>query len=160
MNPRIETISPKKIVGHRIRTTLANDKTSELWRKFRAEKANVSNIVSAKMYSVKVYDQLPDFRTFTPETEFEKWAAYEVTSTDLIPHGMEMHELPGGLYAVFIHRGPMHSFNKTLQYIFGSWMPTSGYITDHREHFEILPEDYDPFSENMEEEVWIPIRQK
>ncbi len=85
--------------------------------------------------------------------------------TEIIPHGdipdkMESYSLSGGKYAVFIHNGPVNTFPETMRYIFESWLPISEYEIDNREHFEILPENYNPMDPEAREEVWIPIKNK
>ncbi len=47
-----------------------------------------------------------------------------------------------------------------MKYIFGSWLPESEYELDSREHFEVLPETYQPMNPKAREEVWIPIKAK
>jgi AraC family transcriptional regulator len=61
---------------------------------------------------------------------------------------------------VFIHIGQASTFPKTMQYIFGSWLPESEYTLDSREHFEVLPAQYDPRDPDAREDVWIPIKEK
>lgn len=34
MEPRIETLEPKKLIGMRLKMTLVNDKTAALWQRF------------------------------------------------------------------------------------------------------------------------------
>ena len=48
--------------------------------------------------------------------------------------------------------------SKTFQYIFGTWMPDSGYKWDNRPQFEILGEKYKNNDPSSEEEIWIPIK--
>ena len=55
----------------------------------------------------------------SPQTEFTKCAMVEVSEFKNIPRGMETLTLVGGLYAVFIHKGRVQDFPKTLEYIFG-----------------------------------------
>jgi len=97
---------------------------------------------------------------FKPDMEFEKWAAVEVADTKEIPQGMETYQINGGLYAVFVHHGPASAAEKTMQYIFGEWLPNSPYNMDSREHFEILPEGYNPVEPNAQEEIWVPVKEK
>jgi AraC family transcriptional regulator len=97
-------------------------------------------------------------KLFKPSALFEKWAAVEVVNHEDIPDGMEPYFLDGGKYAVFIHEGPASAAPETMQYIFGRWLPESEYELDNREHFEILPEGYNPVDPNAREEVWIPIK--
>jgi AraC family transcriptional regulator len=63
--------------------------------------------------------------------------------------------LPGGLFAVFSHKGPDSSI---FQYIYTQWLPQSGYVLDNRPHFEKLPSGYIPGHPDSEEEIYIPIR--
>ncbi|MDT8445725.1 MAG: helix-turn-helix domain-containing protein [bacterium] len=42
------------------------------------------------------------------------------------PEGFELRILPAGLYAEFIHQGPMSRYPHTLNYIYGAWLPNSG----------------------------------
>ena len=99
------------------------------------------------------------FNDFNPDTEFEKWAAVEVTDLNSIPAGMESFILKAGLYAVFLHKGS-GTDNSTHQYIYSTWLPNSDYIMDDRPHFEILGEKYRNDDPGSEEEIWIPIRLK
>ena len=160
MQPRIEIIPEKKLVGKHLRMSLAQNRTSELWRSFMSEKKEIINSVSTDLISMQVYDSSLDFKNFNPHTEFEKWAAVEVPVFNPVPENMDTYILHGGLYAVFLHKGDAAAFQKTFQYIFTSWLPGSEYKLDNREHFELLGCKYknnDPLSE---EEVWIPVKPK
>lgn len=158
MTPRIETITPKTLVGLQIRMSLANNKTSELWRAFLQRKEEIQNRTHTDRYSIQVFDPSQDINTFTPHTEFDKWAAVEVSDTTGVPQGMKSITIEAGQYAVFIHHGAAHTFPKTFDHIFRVWLPTSGYQLDHRPQFEIMQANYNPFDDNAQEEVWIPIR--
>ena len=103
--------------------------------------------------------QVYDLETkVTPATEFDQWAAVEVSAYDEIPEGMQSYDITGGLYATFIHKGKASGFPKTMHYIHNVWLPGSGYDIDSREHFELLGEKYKNDSEESEEEVWVPIK--
>ena len=158
MQPRIELLPEKKLVGKSLRMSLANNKTAELWRSFMPQRKMVKNTVSSEFYSMQVYDKSLDFNDFNPQTEFTKCAMVETSAFEDIPEGMETRILKGGLYAVFIHKGMVKDFPKTAQYIFGQWLPNSEYELDQREHFELLGAKYIPNDANSEEEVWIPIK--
>lgn len=158
MQPRIETLPEKKLVGKSMRMSLANNKTAVLWRSFMPQKKAIKNTVSSDLYSMQVYDKSSDFKNFNPQTEFTKCAMIETSHFEDIPENMETRILNGGLYAVFVHKGMAKDFPKTSQYIFGQWLPNSDYELDEREHFELLGAKYNPKDENSEEEVWIPIK--
>jgi AraC family transcriptional regulator len=109
---------------------------------------------------MQLYEELTDFENFNPDTLFEKWAAIEVNNFVKIPDRMETYSLPGGLYAVFVYRGPASGGAKAFEYIFRSWLPHSEYSLDNRPHFELLGEKYKNEDPDSEEEIWIPIKPK
>jgi AraC family transcriptional regulator len=158
MEPRIEILTEKKLVGIRTRMTLSANKTVELWRSFMPRKKEISNTVGNSLYSIQFYDESLDFSSFDPNTEFEKWAAVEVAAISAVPEGMEALSLEGGLYAVFLYKGAANAFAEIFRYIFGIWLPNSIYALDNRPHFEIMGERYKGNDPASEEEVWIPVK--
>lgn len=155
MQPRIESLTEKKLVGKRLRMSLAENRTGELWRSFMPRRREVGNTVTSDLYSMQVYSQPVDVGNL--QQEFEKWAAVEVSDDSSVPDGMEVFTLKGGLYAVFSYKGP--STDTTIfRYIFGTWLPGSAYTLDSRPHFEVLGEKYKNADPDSEEEIWIPIK--
>ena len=120
----------------------------------------IKNNLTSELISMQVYDKPVDAGKFNPAATFEKWAVIEVPDFETIPEGMETFILLGGLYAVFVHKGAASAGAKTFQYIFGTWLPASGYVLDHRPHFEILGEKYKNDDPDSKEEIWIPITLK
>jgi len=160
MHPRLENIPDKKLLGMRLRMTLAQNQTAELWRSLMARRREIKNKLNDDFISMQIFDQSFDFRNFNENTVFEKWAAVEVTDFDSIPEGLESTVLKGGLYAVFLHRGAAPAGEKSFRYIFGTWLPSSGYDLDDRPHFEVLGEKYKNDHPDSEEEIWIPVKRK
>lgn len=160
MEPRIETLKEKKLIGKRLTMTLADNTTPELWRSFMLQRKEIKNNLSTDLISMQVYNQSLDFANFNPHATFEKWATTEVTDFNIVPVEMETFILKGGLYAVFVHKGAASSGAKTFQHIFGTWLPDSNYLLDNRPHFELLGEKYKNDASDSEEEIWIPVKQK
>jgi len=160
MEPQIKILTKKKVVGKRLRMSLAQNKTFELWRSFMPVRKTINHAVSNDLLSIQVYEPAFDYKSYTLETDFEKWAAVEVTEFEAIPEGMEPLLIEAGLYAVFHYKGNPNNFADTYHFIFGNWMPNSGYETDNRPHFEILGEKYKNNDPSSEEEIWIPIKQQ
>jgi AraC family transcriptional regulator len=155
--PRIELIPAKTLIGKRLLMSFADNRTGELWRSFMPRRNEIKNCIGQALYSLQCYP--PSF--FYPVNEntgFEKWAAREVTHVQDIPSGMEVLQVPEGQYAVFLYRGDARKAAPFYSYIFGTWLPGSGYQLDNRPHFEILGEKYKRDDPTSEEEVWIPIR--
>ena len=158
MQAIIKTSPERKLIGKRIQTCIANDKTFELWKSFMPHHHQIKNKITEELISMQVFPPAFDFSNFNIQAEFEKWATAEVSEFQMIPEGMETYIIPSGLYAVFLHKGPASDGQKTFQYIFGTWLPNSIYALDSRPHFEILGEKYKNNDPDSEEEIWVPIK--
>ena len=159
MQPRIETLLEKKLMGKRLTMSFANNKTFELWNGFMKRTKEIQSNIGNDLYSMQIYPPL-FYTHFDPNREFEKWATIEVKDFDTVPAEMETFTLPGGLYAVFFYKGDARQAAPTFQYIIGTWLPNSEYILDERPHFEILGEKYKREDPSSEEEIWIPIKHR
>jgi len=137
--------------------SFSRNTTFELWNGFMPSRKEIQNAIGTDLYSIQIYSPL-FFDNFNPNTQFEKWAAIEVTDFKTIPPEMEALVLPAGLYAVFLYHGAASQADPTFQYIFGTWIPNSGYSLDNRPHFEILGKKYKNEDPGSEEEIWIPIK--
>lgn len=157
MTPRIEHLEEKKLIGKSLRMSLLQNKTVELWKSFAPRIKEITNRTNADKYSLQVYSPTY-YEQFSPTNEFTKWALVEVTDFENIPSDMQPFVLEAGLYAVFQHRGGSEAFIRNTQYIFGVWLPQSGYVLDNRPHFELLGEKYKNNDPTSEEEIWIPIK--
>lgn len=160
MQPIIQTLPEKFLIGNHLTMSLAENKTAELWRSFMPQRKEIINAVSSDLFSMQVYDAEYSFKNFDPAATFEKWAAVEVHDFKNVPEGMETFVLKSGLYAVFQHKGGPAAGFKTFSFIFGTWLPASAYDLDNRPHFEILGEKYNGNEPDSEEEIWIPVRQR
>jgi AraC family transcriptional regulator len=158
MEPRIITLSEKKLVGKRLIMSFADFKIGELWKSFLPRRKEIINSLTTDFISIALYKP-NHFIDFSPTNEFEKWAVVEVSDFKSVPKDMETFTLPGGLYAVFDYKGSSTD-NSIFQYILGTWLPNSMYLLDDRPHFEVLGDKYKNGDPNSEEEIWIPIRQK
>lgn len=156
--PSIRQLPAKTLVGLAMRMQLTADLTPSLWRSFMPRRGEVAHVVGQDFYSVQVYPATY-FSRFDPTRFFEKWAAVEVAAVDALPEGMACFTIPAGSYAVFHHQGPGGD-PSIFQYIFGTWLPTSGYALADRPHFELLPPDYQATSPDASEEIWVPIQPK
>ncbi|HHN64634.1 MAG TPA: GyrI-like domain-containing protein [Nitrospirae bacterium] len=70
-----------------------------------------------------------------------------------------MQTIPGGRYAVFLHKGPYDRFDETYNMIFSKWLPQSGERLRDVPSFEVYlnrdPRRTKP--ENLRTEIWVPI---
>lgn len=157
MQARIETLIEKKIIGKRLKMTLAENKTTELWRSFMPRRKEVINILNNNLISMQVYSEA--VRLGDMNQVFEKWAGLEVADFDSVPDGMETFTLASGLYAVFHYKG-LSTDTNVFRYIYGTWLSQSNYLLDDRPHFELLGDKYKNNDPESEEEIWIPIKPK
>jgi AraC family transcriptional regulator len=160
LQPVIRTIPGKRLIGKRLRMSVSDNKTFDLWKSFMPRRKEIRNILSSELFSLQVYDNSSYFTNFNPDNLFEKWAAIEVADFEEIPSEMESLILSDGLYAVFTYKGAASKAAEIFRYIFGTWLPDSDYSLDNRAHFEILGEKYKNDDPESEEEIWIPIRLK
>ncbi|MCF8255904.1 MAG: GyrI-like domain-containing protein [Bacteroidia bacterium] len=160
MEHRIETLADKLLIGKSLYTSYKNDQTRVLWQSFGPLIASIKNRVEPNLFSMQDFEGIDVAKDLTFETMFKKWAAVEVTSIENIPDGLESIELKGGLYVVFLYKGGPAGAAAAFQYIFQTWVPQSKYVLDDRIHFELIGPKYKNNSEDSEEEIWIPIREK
>lgn len=160
MEPKIVTLQERQLVGMCITTTISFDDTKKMWGEFVSRQGEIHDKTAPEYYSIQVYPEGLKFKDFTEETKFERWAAVEVDDLDNVPAGMKSKILAGGLYATFTHKGPVKTFVETSNYIYGTWLPNSGYELDHRAHFEKLGKKYyGPDHPDSEEDLFVPIRE-
>jgi AraC family transcriptional regulator len=84
--------------------------------------------------------------------------AVKVAAAAKAPSGMIRREVPGGKYAMFTHQGPAETFQHTMNYIYGSWFPKSGYEFDDRPEIEVYADGLEQDSEPPGWDICIPIR--
>lgn len=86
---------------------------------------------------------------------FEYMCAVEVESLDALPAASGRLRLPAAHYAVFEHRGPIASLQRTWADVF-AWLPRTGRRSAQSPDFELYPEGFDPTRDDTLE-IWLPI---
>jgi AraC family transcriptional regulator len=147
-------------VGTHVNMSVLDNKTHELWKGFISKYNKLLSTPRQNLYSVQLYTQENSFENFDPSVRFEKWATIEKESLKSVPNDMEFLSIPEGQYAVFTFQGSDQNARNAFHYIFGDWLPKSEYTLDDRPHFEVLGKKYIRASEDSEEEIWIPIKNK
>ncbi|MBN8589199.1 MAG: GyrI-like domain-containing protein [Rhodothermia bacterium] len=158
IDPKIVQREAFLLAGNFRQMSFIEDQTATLWHSFMPKRNQIPHRTDALLYSLQQYAPNWSYAELNPKAIFTKWAAVEVSTKGTLPPDMSFLHLSGGLYAVFRHIGPAHTFPKTAHQIFVEWMPQSGYTTDDRPHFEVLQEGYNPQDPLAEEDLWIPIR--
>jgi len=73
---------------------------------------------------------------------------------------MTARELPEQMYAKFTHTGPVANLDKTLKYIWASWLPKSDYDYIEKPDFELYRSGFDNNDPKNELYLHIPIKPK
>lgn len=156
--PTLHILPERKLIGMRIQTTLADHKAALAWRAFRPRVRELTQRLGTDFFAVQQYPHTFGSEAFTPFTAFDTWATVEVSDFTPLPDGMEPLTLPGGLYAAFVYQGLPSGFPQVAQYIYGEWLPASGYALDNsRPHFETLGADYQPTDPQAQETIRVPV---
>ncbi|WDE08500.1 AraC family transcriptional regulator [Thalassomonas viridans] len=132
MEPMILTQPAMKIVG--IASEYREDDLDlfRLWSAFAPYKDKIPNQVGENVFGI--YDS---YQEQDDEVKFCYICAAEVANFDDVPQGMITREIPEQLYARFIHKGLIAELDKTLKYIWGSWLPDSPYEYVEKPDFEL-----------------------
>lgn len=152
--PRIISTESLILSGLSASMSLMNDKTFNLWSRFQQIRIQHQLQEPDFYYSVNVYPE-GYFETFNPANTFVKHTLVSAEYAKSMEFPWDTFVLPGGMYAVFDHKGPDTSI---FQYIYSTWLPKSGFELDNRPHFEKLPANYIPGYPESTEEIYIPIR--
>lgn len=95
----------------------------------------------------------------TPEDKLRYDACLSL-SRDVKPEGeVGVQTVPGGVYAVFLHKGPYDGLMDTYGYIFGQWLPESGKMLRDYPSFEKYlnsPDSTPP--EQLLTEIFVPLQ--
>ena len=120
-----------------------------LWQRFAPMIGSVPGQVGATTYGVCI-------TTDPPGEQFTYIAAVEVESATGL-RDFATYEIPAARYAVFTHVGSLDGLDQTMDYIFGTYMPESGYRPTGTPDFELYDERFNPDSRDGELEIWVPI---
>ncbi|ELR71210.1 transcriptional regulator (AraC/XylS family) [Fulvivirga imtechensis AK7] len=148
----------KSLIGMSIETSLNNNRIPELWSKFMSRIHEIKSNKQTGRYGFQRYNADMEIGDLTEDMPFEDWATVEVRDFHNVPPGMKSHTLAGGKYARFIHRGGVRGFQMSLDYIYSTWFPASGYEPGKREAFQRYGERFfGPDHPKSELEVYVPI---
>lgn len=157
--PEIKLLPSKKLAGMMMHMNFATHQPSMIWKQFMPRRKEIVNAIGTDLFSMEIFPE-GFFNQFNPETMFEKWAAVEVSSLENIPAGMLPLTVPESLFAVFIHKGLQSEAQKTYDFIFREWLPSSDFMIDQRPHMAVMGNKYKPNDATSEEEIWIPVKPK
>lgn len=160
MNPKITEREDIKLVGIGVQFTgvfSEGGKTDtvvfDLWGRFKKRIEEIPHRIGD--YRLGVVDCYPTDSAEESDENLIYFACVEVERFAEIPDGMRAIILPKCRYANFLHKGEPHDIDQTLKYIYGSWLPKSGFKRASGPDIEFLAAD---FPERKELEYWIPLK--
>jgi AraC family transcriptional regulator len=156
MEPKIIDIKEIKVIGMMANF---NDETKQtipdLWEAFAPRMGEIAGRIEGLTYGVCFPPALGD-------EAFDYMAALSVASFDTVPEGMVARTIPAHKFAVFTHKtgkDTLHNdLQKSVQYIWGTWLPNSGYEHAKVPDFELYDERMDPLTGKGEFDLYIPIK--
>lgn len=158
--PVFKTKEAFKIVGIERFTASGIPSIREAWHEFGNRSTEISRATAPVAFGIEDYSR--DFdRNKGGFPKYYYIAGLEVDSLMDIPSGMTGKEIAAANYAVFSYRGPLDDLHKFFGFIYGEWMPKSGYSMDPKLSldFERYPEQIKDMND-AELEIWVPVIEK
>jgi AraC family transcriptional regulator len=146
-----------KVVGVERYTDTGIPAIQDAWNEFSKRSQEIKNAIRPGVFGIEDYSRDFDMN----DGGFPKYyyiASHEVTDLTNIPDGMKGKEIPAANYAVFIYKGRTSGIHAFFGFIYGQWMPESGYSMDPK-----LNLDFEHYSEpnmdmnNVNLEIWVPV---
>lgn len=125
-------------------------KLPALWAQFLQRVPEVRHNTSDSLYGI--VRQTPEHAD-----ELEYYAVAAIDAPAELPPGMVSIRLPAATYARFTHRGPVDALDRTVNYIYSSWLARSGLRHTYGADMEFYGPDYDPQSEQSVIRYAIPV---
>ncbi len=123
-----------------------------LWSSFLPRIGEIEHTVAGTCYGViRQAEEQGD--------ELEYSAVIGVTRTERIPDGMVSVHLPATRYAKFAHVGDVANVDRTVNYVYSTWLAQSGFRHTYAPDLEIYGVEYQPCSEHSVMNYAIPVEQ-
>ena len=152
MEPRIEERGAFDVVGMRERFVHPDvSGIPALWERFIRRRDEVDARIEGATYGVCADDSA------SGRPGFLYTAAIGVAEQGRVPAGMVAFTVPGGPFAVFVHRGPISKFGDTVQALWRRWLPASGLKPTGAPDFEVYDARFKGEEPDSEVEIWVPV---
>lgn len=111
------------------------EKLPPLWAAFIPRIDEIEQVVEGDCYGVVN-------QTAEDSELLQYHAAIEVLDPARPPQGMERVDVPGATYARFAHRGEAKHIDRTVNYIYSTWLPQSGKRHTYGPDLEIYGDEW------------------
>jgi AraC family transcriptional regulator len=150
VEPKIVAKEAFTVAGLVYRGTVDGEKLAALWRQFGERMHELQNVIRPNV----CYGVMANYDESTGE--FDYIAASQVAGVDGQPPGFTWLTLPAADWAVFTTT--MAGMPQTYPYIYGTWLPASGYQHGPAPEFELYDgEHFDPENPSSALEIYIPV---
>ncbi|MDZ4721983.1 MAG: GyrI-like domain-containing protein [Roseiflexaceae bacterium] len=149
MQPQIVTKPAFTVVGLLLHTTAKSPEIPKLWDQLVPRIDEIEYAIEP-MVSYGLMDHF-DMANNT----LDYMAGNPVEKVVELPAGMSRWDVPASTYAVFETTLP--TIGQTFDYIFSTWLPTSGYKQAAATYFERYGEDFSPANPTLA--IYIPVEQ-
>jgi AraC family transcriptional regulator len=149
MEPRIISRPAFTVAGLVHRGTVDGEKIAALWGQFGPRMGELQPVIEPDVsYGVMAnYDEATG--------EFDYVAASQVPSAEGLPQGFVPVGFPASDWAVFTTTMP--EMGQMYPYIYGTWLPKSGYQHGPAPEFELYGPGFEPSDPASEFEIYIPV---
>ncbi len=152
--PKIVSKPMMKVIGIPTIYTLEDFNMMTMWSVFKKRRDEIINFVSPENY-FGIYENHQE--NSSEETLFTYLCCKQVNSFEMLPEKMVSRTIQEQTYAVFTHKGSTETMDVSLGYIWGDWLPKSGYLYTDKPDFELFSDRFNPSSEHSEIDLFIPI---
>jgi len=128
------------------------EKLPALWKLFLERISEIKN----KTTGTTCYGVVQQVKNNTDLLEY--YAAIEVDKIEQIPKDMVSIVIPLSNYAKFTHKGDLKNIDRTVNYIYSSWLLKSTKTHTSGPDLEVYDHEYDPLSKNSVMYYAIPIK--
>lgn len=123
IEPQIILDKEFKLIGMKETVKPGSEGIKNLWDSFTSKKSIIKNSITQDTV-LGICEYMPNI---TDESEFSYFAGIEVMDFSDIPKEMLIKTIPNSKYAVFTHKGSLSKLKDTYTFIYGIWLPQSGY---------------------------------
>lgn len=155
--PNIITRSKTNVVGYEYMTTLDNEK-------YFHDTPSFYDDFGRNEYYMKISDRVAPAFPYGVSCNFKNDGKFSFVVGEVVgkPNieldtGFVDLEIPGGRYAEFKVNGSVETSQNTWRYIYGKWLPSSGYERTDTPDFEIVDVCNSSFPDKMMMKIYIPI---
>ena len=148
--PRRETRGAFQVVG--LEAELSGEERAQIPALWEQLARTAGWRVFSEAYRYGISDGSPDVL----QGRLRYLAALGITEKELAPQGLKARSVPAGDYVVIPFRGSPERFPAAIDFLFGTWLPGSGFVRRLAPSFERYPPGF-VLRERCEFEFWIPV---